>query len=54
MEYYIVINKERRGPYTIDQLKTIGLTPNTMVWHKGLPNWVKAHEVAELNTLILC
>ena len=52
MEYYIVINKERRGPYTIDQLKTIGLTPKTMVWHKGLPKWVKAHEVAELNTLI--
>lgn len=52
MEYYVVLNRERKGPFTIDQLKTMGLTPNTMVWHKGLSNWVKAMEVAELSALI--
>lgn len=48
MEYYVVLNRERKGPLTIEQLKTIGLTPNTLVWCKGMPNWAKAQEVAEL------
>ena len=48
MEYYVVLNRERKGPFTIDQLKTMDLTPHTMVWCKGMPNWAKAQEVAEL------
>ena len=51
MEYYIIVNNERRGPYTIDHLKTMQLTPSTMVWCKGMANWAPAQEVTELNCL---
>ena len=36
---------------SLDQLKAYGLTPQTMVWHDGLPTWVAASALPELAPL---
>lgn len=51
--YYIVKNGTNSGPYTLDQLKYHGVAPNTKVWYEGLPEWVEAQMVPELNPLFV-
>jgi len=46
--YYIAKNKQRFGPFPEEQLLQNGLTPNTLVWCKGMKKWTKAREVPEL------
>lgn len=50
-QYYLVINGEKSGPFTIDQLATQQLTPETPVWTEGMSDWMPAQQVAELSSL---
>ncbi len=52
MEFFIIKNDEQYGPYTIDQLREIGIDANTPVWHKGLDNWILADEIDELRDVL--
>lgn len=52
MKYYIVVNKEQKGPYEYEELSQIGLNINTPVWREGLPQWVKASQLPELNGIL--
>lgn len=52
MQYYIIVNGSQLGPYSKEELNLQGITSETLVWHEGLPDWVKAAEVAELSELI--
>lgn len=47
-EYYIISEGERRGPYTAEAMRGIGLRPDTMVWRQGMADWTPASELAEL------
>lgn len=51
--YHIIKNGASSGPYTVEQLQYHGITPETQVWHEGLPEWVNAQSVAELNPLFV-
>lgn len=51
-QYYIVINKERKGPYSFEDLRNIELTQETLVWTAGMATWKKLEEVEELCELI--
>jgi len=51
--YYFIKNGAQSGPYTLDQLKYHGILPETMVWHEGLPEWIEAKAVPELNGLFV-
>ena len=51
--YYIVKNGTNSGPYTFEQLKYHGIIPTTKVWYEGLPEWVEAQTVPELNPLFM-
>lgn len=51
MQYWAVIDNERKGPITFEELKEIGITPSTLVWKEGLENWVSAKDVEELAPL---
>lgn len=48
MKYFAMIDGERRGPYTLEELGTAGVLPDTYVWCKGMDNWQKAEEVADI------
>lgn len=52
--YYIDANGQQRGPVEISAVKISGIviTPETMVWHSGIPNWVPAKNVPELLCVI--
>ena len=47
-EYYIISEGERRGPYTAEAMRGIGLRPDAMVWRQGMADWAPASELAEL------
>ena len=51
IEYYYYKDREEKGPIGIDQLKEVGLSPNTLVWRKGLAEWKRAKEVEELGSM---
>ena len=51
-EYYYLDGNEQRGPLGIDQLKSVGLKPETLVWTEGLKDWKPVKEVDELKILL--
>jgi hypothetical protein len=46
--YYLVVDRQQKGPFTRDELGAQGLRRETLVWHKGLPDWVPAGQVRDL------
>ncbi len=51
MQYYIYINREPQGPYTIEQLKEVGISKESIVWHEGLDSPTKALKLKALEQL---
>lgn len=43
-----MIDGERKGPFTLDQLHEAGVRPDTYVWAKGMDDWRKADDVADI------
>ena len=52
MKYYMHIGGQQVGPYEENELLNHGLTPTTMVWREGMPDWVAACQVPELSHLL--
>ncbi len=53
MEFFIIQNDEQHGPFTIDQLRDMGIEATTPVWHSGLDNWTLASDIDELRDLLV-
>jgi hypothetical protein len=51
-EFYYLDEKEQKGPFAIDQLKSVGLKPDTLVWADGFGNWKPVKDVEELKGLL--
>lgn len=50
--FYIDRNtNEQYGPLSVEELKRRGITPNTLVWTSGMPDWTEAGNVQELSNL---
>ena len=54
MEFYILINNVKQGPFPLDALASKNITPNTMVWTVGFTDWKPAKQVPELSDLLAC
>jgi len=52
MEFFVIINDEQKGPFSIDQLATLDITPDTEVWAQGMDDWMQAGDVPALTTLL--
>ena len=53
VDYYIVDHyNQQKGPFNIDQLKSLGITPATLVWTEGLDNWKSAIEIEQLRSIV--
>lgn len=48
MRYFAMIEGERRGPFELDKLAEAGVRPDTYVWCKGMDDWQKAEDVADI------
>lgn len=51
MEYYIKINEEKRGPYSLNELAERKLDATTLVMPTDGVEWVPADQIEELHTL---
>ena len=52
MDYFVLLNDERKGPYTVEELAKKYITADVLVWHEGMEGWKKASEVEELQNII--
>ena len=52
MNYFIIVNDQQQGPFTIDELKLRAITADTLVWAEGMPEWVPAGQVDELKAIL--
>lgn len=48
MNYWIIYNGVKMGPLSLEQVRAMHVSPDTPVWHTGLPQWVRAVDVADL------
>lgn len=48
MEYFIGEGGRQRGPFTIDQLRGMHISPETLVWREGMAQWQPARLLPEL------
>lgn len=51
MQYWIIENGESKGPFSLEELKTQNITPQTKIWHKGLENWTLLNELPLLHDI---
>ena len=51
-EFYFLDGKEQKGPYSIDQLKTLNLKSDTLIWEESFDNWKPLKEVEDLKGLL--
>ena len=49
-QYYIIRNDQQAGPYTLEELATMGITPDTVVRAEDIVDWIPAYQVSELNS----
>lgn len=47
-DWYIIFNGQQVGPLSADQLSSYGLNTDSMVWHEGMSDWMRAGSVPEL------
>ena len=47
-EYYYLDGNNKKGPFGLIKLKSIGLKPDTLVWTDGLDDWKPVKEIDEL------
>lgn len=51
MYYFILVNNQQQGPYSVSELRSRALTPETLVWAAGMEQWRPACQVDELRVL---
>ena len=52
LRFYVVLNDEQQGPYTLEQLKKLGLDADMLVWKAGMDDWTPAGEVEPLRDIV--
>lgn len=51
-QYYIVVDDNRVGPLSFDQLRSYTILPATLVWTAGMADWARADSLPEMQPLI--
>lgn len=47
-KYYAMIDGEQKGPFSLEELPAAGVRPSTYIWCKGMQDWQKAEENADV------
>lgn len=48
MKYYVAHDNRPVGPFELWELKGNGVTADSLLWHAGLPQWVRASSLPEV------
>lgn len=51
-KYFLIINNNQFGPYSLSELQNISINKDTLVWHKSLTEWTKAENIDELAAIL--
>ena len=51
-EYFYLEGNDQKGPFTLEEIKSKGLSNETLVWFDGIDNWTSLINVPELNTIL--
>jgi uncharacterized RDD family membrane protein YckC len=51
-QFYLAVNGQQTGPFTIDDLKSKNILRDTLVWTEGLDNWTKAEHIPLLKEVL--
>ena len=52
MQYYVLINGVKEGPFSVEELKSKGISRETMIWKSGQSQWLPMDQVPELHDLL--
>lgn len=52
MKYYFARDNQPHGPYRLDELREFALTPETLIWTPGNPDWKEARQFPEVMEVI--
>lgn len=52
MKFFVILNNQQEGPYTIAQLAEKGISSETLVWKEGMKDWQPAWTVSELRYIL--
>ena len=52
MEYYISIDNEKQGPYSLQELEERGIQATTLVMPAGGTRWIPAWQIEELRRIL--
>lgn len=47
-KYYAMLDGEQKGPFSLEELPAAGVRPSTYIWCKGMDDWQKAEENADV------
>lgn len=50
-KFHIHKDEQQQGPFTLDELRDLKITRETMVWFEGADDWKKAVEIEELKEI---
>ena len=50
-EFFIAENNEPKGPFSLAELKEMGISKSTLIWIEGYENWVEAETIEDLKPL---
>lgn len=50
-KYFLNDGAAQHGPFDLAELRTKSISRTTPIWHEGLPNWIPAENIPELNSL---
>lgn len=51
-KYFIIINGQQSGPFSLEELFDRHITSETLVWAEGMQNWTPAWEIEELKDIL--
>lgn len=52
MKFFVILNNQQEGPYTIAQLAEKGISSETLVWKEGMKDWQPAWTIPELRYIL--
>ena len=53
MEYYYLDKSEKKGPFTLQELKKEKINRESLVWFEGLQEWTKLKEIESLKEVFV-
>ncbi len=51
-QYFVFIKNKKEGPYSTSELQKLNINSNTLIWTKGMDEWIKASDLDELKIVL--